>query len=393
MESTSRGRVASSEDKIEQVAQRQTESVTFMNIVIFGLTVSSSWGNGHATLWRSLIKALLRRGHRVAFYEKDVSYYADTRDLHELGEGGALCLYREFAEVREAAARKVDEADLAICTSYCPDGAEASTLILASNAAIKCFYDLDTPVTLDALARSVPITYLPRDGLSGFDLVLSYTGGRALDELRTKLGARCVAPLYGSVDPELHHPVAPRAEFACSVSYLGTYAEDRQGQLEHLFLEPAAAHKEDRFLIGGSQYPGSTPWPANVEIREHMPPQNHAAFFSSSRMTLNITRKAMAEYGFCPSGRLFEAAACGTPILSDCWDGLETFFKPGEEILLVTRPEEVTAAMQRDEGTLRRVGDAARARALRDHTGDVRIAELERLCRRVLETTQVATVG
>ncbi len=110
-------------------------------------------------------------------------------------------------------------------------------------------------------------------------------------------------------------------------------------------------------------------------------------------MTLNITRKAMAEYGFCPSGRLFEAAACGTPILSDCWDGLETFFTPGEEILLVTRPDEVTAAMQQDEGTLRRVGDAARARALRDNTGDVRIAELERLCRRVLETTQVATAG
>ena len=326
-----------------------------MNIVIFGLTVSSSWGNGHATLWRSLIKAMLRRGHRVVFYEKDVSYYADTRDLHDLGRGGMLRLYREFAGIREVAAREVDEADLALCTSYCPDGVEAATLILSSRAAIKCFYDLDTPVTLDALAWNVPVTYLPTHGLSAFDLVLSYTGGRALDELRAKLGARYVAPLYGSVDPELHHPDAPRAEFRCSVSYLGTYAEDRQRQLESLFLAPARALEGEQFLIGGSQYPESVAWPANVRIAEHMPPQKHAAFFTSSRMTLNITRKAMAEYGYCPSGRLFEAAACGTAILSDCWDGLETFFVPGEEMLLVTRSEEVIAATRRTEAALRRM--------------------------------------
>ena len=364
-----------------------------MNIVIFGLTVSSSWGNGHATLWRSLIKALLRRGHRVMFYEKDLPYYAAARDLHELGDGGTLFLYRDFDEVREAAAMELDRADLAICTSYCPDGARAASLILESRAAIRCFYDLDTPVTLDALTKKAQVAYLPADGLSAFDLVLSYTGGRALEELRTKLGARCVAALYGSVDPELHRPVAPRAGLACAVSYLGTYAEDRQDQLQRLFVRPALALEGERFLIGGSQYPQSLAWPGNVDVLEHLPPQDHSAFFSSSRVTLNITRRAMAEYGYCPSGRLFEAAACGTPILSDSWEGLDTFFVPGEEIFVVRNPEEVIAATRRGDASLRAMGDAARARALREHTGEARIVELERICQRVLEPMDLATAG
>ena len=357
-----------------------------MNIVIFGLTVSSSWGNGHATLWRSLIKALLRRGHRVLFYEKDVPYYAGTRDLHELGAGGTLVLYGDFDELRGAASVELDRADLAICTSYCPDGAQAASLILHSKAAIKCFYDLDTPVTLDALAKNVPVSYLPADGLSGFDLVLSYTGGRALEELRTKLGARVVAALYGSVDPELHRPVPARAELACAVSYLGTYAEDRQDQLERLFMQPALALEQERFLIGGSQYPAGLTWPGNVEILKHLPPQDHSAFFSSSRLTLNITRRAMADYGYCPSGRLFEAAACGTPILSD------PFFVPGKEILVVRSAEEAIAATQRSDESLRQMGEAARSRALREHTGEARILELERLCRRVLDAMPMAAV-
>lgn len=358
-----------------------------MNIVIFGLTVSSSWGNGHATLWRSLIKALLRRGHRVTFYERDVPYYANTRDLHELGEGGTLCLYREFREIRQEAARALDRADLGICTSYCPDGAQAADLILESRAAIRCFYDLDTPVTLDALAKKAPVEYLPPQGLSPFDLVLSYTGGRALEELTTKMGARFVAPLYGSVDPELHLPVAPRAELASTLSYLGTYAEDRQDQMTRLFLEPAMARPADRFVVGGSQYPGTIAWPANVAVIEHMPPKDHAAFFSSSVATLNITRRAMAAYGYCPSGRLFEAAACGATILSDRWEGLEAFFEPETEILLVSSADEVLAAMTRDAGELRRIGEAAGRRALREHTGEARIRELEGICKAVLEST------
>ncbi len=372
--------------------EREVRCENSMRIVIFGLTVSSSWGNGHATLWRSLIKSLLRRGHQVTFYERDAPYYARTRDLHEFGAGGKLCLYANFEEIGRAARLDLDVADLAICTSYCADGIVASKLILESQAGIKCFYDLDTPVTLDALARSQTVNYLPPAGLAPFDLVLSYTGGRALDELKTKLGARFVAPLYGSVDPEMHHPVARREDLDCTLSYLGTHAADRQPALELLFLSPATSQPSHRFLLCGSQYPHTIRWPENVMIVEHMRPHDHAAFFSSSRATLNITRRAMADYGYCPSGRLFEAAACETCILSDWWEGLDSFFIPGEEILIVRSAEDVLSAIQQEGGALRRIGAAARVRALADHTGDSRIVELERICKSVLAASRITSI-
>ena len=363
-----------------------------MKIVIFGLSVSSSWGNGHATLWRSLIKALLRRGHQVVFYERDTPYYASARDLHVLEAGGRLCLYTAFEEISHAARIEVDNADLAICTSYCADGMVASRLILDSRAGIRCFYDLDTPVTLDALSRREAVDYLPPEGLTEFDLVLSYTGGRALEELKTKLGARFVAPLYGSVNPEIYHPVERREDLACTLSYLGTHAVDRQPALEMLFLSPAISEPSHRFLLAGSQYPDTIRWPANVEIIEHTRPQDHAAFFSSSRVTLNITRRAMADYGYCPSGRLFEAAACETCILSDWWEGLDSFFTPGEEILIVRSKEDVLSALHLDDGVLRRIGAAARTRALHEHTGDSRIQELERICKSVLAASRITSI-
>ena len=349
-----------------------------MRVVIFGLTVSSSWGNGHATLWRSLIKAMLRRGYRVTFFEKDVPYYAGTRDLWELPAGGTLRLYEEFRAVREEALRSVREADLALVTSYCPDGVEASRMVLEAAGGVRAFYDMDTPVTLDALRTGVEVGYLPPEGLGGFDLVLSYTGGRALEELRTRLGARAVAPLYGSVDPETHHPVAPVEAFRAELSYLGTYAEDRQAALTRLFLEPAGRLPEKRFLIGGAQYPDEFPWTRNIAFTGHLEPAQHPGFFCSGRATLNVTRRAMAEYGYCPSGRLFEAAACGVPLLSDQWAGLSQFCTPGEEILLVDTAQDVLDTLCLSDVELRRVAEAARARALREHTADCRVRDLER---------------
>lgn len=354
-----------------------------MHIVIFGLTVSSSWGNGHATLWRSLIKAMLQRGHTVTFYERDVPYYADARDLHDLPEGGRLRLYTALSEIEQEARRDLDTADLAVCTSFCPDGAAASALILESRAALKAFYDLDTPVTLDALRAGVKVDYLPRDGLAAFDFVLSYTGGRALEELQTQLGARRAEPLYGSVDVENHRPTSPRDQYRATLSYLGTYAADRQTALTNLFLSPAATLPNQRFLIGGAQYPESFPWTGNIAFVRHVPPSLHPAFFCSSRATLNVTRAAMASYGFCPSGRLFEAAACGVPVLSDSWEGLEEFFEPGREIIRVTTSEEVVAALTLSDRDLQRIAEAARERTLTQHTGACRVRELERICESV----------
>ncbi len=348
-----------------------------VKIVIFGLTVSSSWGNGHATLWRSLIKALLRRGHRVTFYEKDVPYYASTRDLWGLPPGGHLRLYEFLHEIREEIVLELRQADLAIVTSYCPDGPAASELVLQHAHGVRAFYDMDTPVTLDCLRSASPVAYLPPEGLGAFDLVLSYTGGRALEELRTRLGARVVAPLYGSVDPETHHPVPAVAAFRAQLSYLGTFAEDRQRAVETLFVEPARRMPAGRFLIGGAQYPESFPWTDNIFFTGHLEPAQHPAFFCSGRATLNVTRRAMAEYGYCPSGRLFEAAACGVPLLTDGWEGLEQFFTPGEQILRVDTSEDVLGTLCLTDMELQRVSEAARERALREHTNEQRAVDLE----------------
>ncbi len=346
-----------------------------MKLVIFGLTVSSSWGNGHATLWRGLCRSLARRGHEVTFFERDVPYYAQHRDLNEL-PGGRLVLYRDWENVRAQASEALRLADCGMVTSYCPDGIAASELVLGADV-VRVFYDLDTPVTLSQLRHGRSVSYIGDRGLRDFDLVLSYTGGSALRALREELGARRVAPLYGSVDPEVHRPVATRDAYAADLSYLGTYAEDRQEVLERLFIEPARRLPHLRFVIGGAQYPPEFPWTENVYFVRHLPPGEHSAFYSSSRVTLNVTRRAMAEMGYCPSGRLFEAAACGAPILSDDWAGLDEFFEPGKEILVARGTEEAMEVLLLPEAELGRVAAAARARVLAQHTADCRALELE----------------
>ena len=358
-----------------------------MKLVIFGLTISSSWGNGHATLWRGLLRAFAKRGHDVVFFERDVPYYAAHRDLCEL-EHGQLRLYAQWEDVRHDAARELDDADAGMVTSYCPDGIAASELVLDSSVGRRVFYDLDTPVTLSQLSAGERVPYLPPQGLGDFDLVLSYTGGEALTELRSRLHARHAAPLYGSVDPNEHRPVNPVAAYRSDLSYLGTYAEDRQRALAELFLEPARRLPSMRFLIGGAQYPSSFPWSENIHFKRHLPPAEHPAFFSSSRMTLNVTRRAMAAMGWCPSGRLFEAAACGVPILSDSWAGLDQFFTPGAEIFVAENSDDAVGAIGLDDATLRAVASAARERALTEHTAERRAAELESM----LATVAAATV-
>lgn len=357
-----------------------------MHITIFGLTISSSWGNGHATLWRGLCRALVRRGHRITFFEKDVPYYRQHRDLERL-DGVDLVLYPEWAEIADLARRKCAESDVAMVTSYCADGAAACALVLDSAARLKTFYDLDTPVTLEHLALGDRVPYLPEGGLAGFDLVLSYTGGSALTELRTRLGAKRVAPLYGSVDPEVHTPVPVNTHYASDLSYLGTYAADRQEKLERLFLAPARALENRRFTMAGSCYPADFPWTENLFYFRHLPPSEHAPFFASSRLTLNLTRGAMAKYGFCPSGRLFEAAASGVPLLTDDWDGLDLFFGPGE-VRRVANTEDVIAAVQLSDEELRRQARAARERVLSAHTADHRAVELEELLESALAHTR-----
>jgi spore maturation protein CgeB len=346
-----------------------------VKLVIFGLTISSSWGNGHATLWRGLCRALGTRSHDVVFFERDVSYYAAHRDT-TAPAGCTLRLYGNWDAVRDEARAALATADVGMVTSYCPDAQDACDLVLESKT-VRMFYDLDTGVTLARLKAGEPVSYLPSQGLGEFDVVLSYTGGRALDEL-TALGARYVAPLYGSVDPDAHRPLMAAEDLPRGhLSYLGTYAADRQHRLEELFIEPARRRPDRKFVIGGSQYPADFPWTQNIYYVWHMPPPRHPAFYGSSAITLNVTRDAMADMGYCPSGRLFEAAACGTPILSDTWEGLDTFFEPGREILVARSTDEALAALDLPPDELVRVARAARERTLAEHTAGCRARDLE----------------
>jgi len=358
------------------VTQLHASGVVDMKLVIFGLSVSSSWGNGHATLWRGLCRALAKRGHTVVFFERDTPYYSEHRDLTELA-GGELVLYSDWDRILPLARKHLDETDAAMVTSFCPDGVAASELALSSPAPVRVFYDLDTPVTLERLRAGLPVTYIGPAGLRDFDLVLSYTGGAALTALRDYLGARRVVPLYGSVDPFVHFRVAPVERYRSDLSYLGTYAEDRQRKLDHLFLDPARRLPHMRFAIGGAMYPHTFPWSRNIYFLRHLSPAEHAAFYCSSMLTLNVTRGAMAAMGFCPSGRLFEAAACGVPILSDEWEGLDQFFRPGSEIVVARSTEDVVDALGMGPDELARIGAAGRERALDEHTADHRAGELE----------------
>jgi spore maturation protein CgeB len=343
-------------------------------IVIFGLTVSSSWGNGHATVWRGLLRSLAAMGHSVTFFERDVPWYAGARDLHQ-GDGYELVLYSDWDEIAARAEAELARADAGIVTS-CPDAIAAAELILATPELVRVFYDLDTPVTLERLRRGETVEYLPADGLGRFDLVLSFTGGKALDELRARLGARTALPLYGSADINAHQPVPPVPHYACDLSYLGTYAADRQDGVQRLLLHPAQTLPEKQFVIGGSLYPGDFPRTENLRFIDHVPPGEHPAFYCSSRITLNVTRGAMASFGYCPSGRLFEAAACGTPILSDTWEGLDEFFEPGREILLARSTGDAVDAMRLPDAELAAIAARARRRVLAHHTAARRAEQL-----------------
>lgn len=347
-----------------------------MKIVIFGLSITSSWGNGHATTFRALARALHARGHDIVFFEKDQEWYASNRDMPE----PPFCqmrIYQSWSQVRSAARAALRDADVAVVGSYFPDGAKAIPLVFESKVPVKAFYDIDTPITVAAL-RSDAADYLRPDQVPGFDLYFSFTGGPLLQELESKFGAQMAVPLYCSFDPDRYRFAAVRSEYACDFSYMGTYAADRQDRIEELFCTPARKLPRKKFILAGPQYPESISWPGNVKRITHVAPASHAAFYSSSRLTLNVTRQQMVRAGYSPSVRLFEAAACGTAIVSDYWEGLETFLTPGKEILVPRSPDDVVEYLNTaDYAEIARIGRNARERVLAEHTADKRASEFE----------------
>jgi spore maturation protein CgeB len=341
-----------------------------MKLVVLGLSLGSSWGNGHATTFRALLSAFAERGHEVLFLEREVPWYAGAhRDLAD--PDWCRLEYYPDLEALEGWRVEVADADAVMVGSYVPEGVAVGQWVQRVARGTTAFYDIDTPVTLAKLARG-DHEYLSPDVIPGYDVYLSFTGGPTLERLEREFGSPAARALYCSVDPARYQPldVAKRWD----LTYLGTYSDDRQPTLTRLLLDVARACPERSFAVAGPQYPAEIDWPANVERIEHLPPAEHAAFYSASRATLNVTRADMIAAGWSPSVRLFEAAACGTPIVSDRWNGIDDVLTPGREIVLADSTADVITTL---DGDLAAIGAAARARVLGGHTAAHRAAELE----------------
>ncbi len=349
-----------------------------MKVVILGLTITSSWGNGHATTFRSLCRALHGRGHSIDFVEKDVEWYASHRDL-PTPPYCRVWLYQDWQYQGRALALKLaKDADVVVVGSYFPDAIAATEAMLENITAPVTFYDIDTPITLAALREQGTTDYLRADHIPYYAAYMSFTGGPALEELQATYGSPLAAALYCSVDPALYHSVPAQDVYRSDVSYLGTFAADRQGKLMQLMQGAARALPEQSFLVAGPMYPPGTLWTANTRVLSHVAPADHAAFYSSARFTLNLTRSEMVRMGYSPSVRLFEASACGAAILSDNWAGLNTFLTPGEEIVTVSDAKTVIDALENmSEHERVRMGARARERILDEHTSEHRAIEFE----------------
>jgi spore maturation protein CgeB len=345
-----------------------------LHIVILGLSITSSWGNGHATTYRGLVRELTARGHDVLFLERDAEWYAANRDLPRPPHGRTV-LYHSLGELKRRFTAQVRDADLVIVGSYVPDGARVGEWVTHVAHGVTAFYDIDTPVTLAHLARG-ETEYLTRALVPRYHLYLSFTGGPTLERLEQEFGAQAARALYCSVDPATYRPDPVPTRY--DLGYMGTYSPDRQRGLTHLLMEPARRWWEGRFAVAGPQYPASIRWPANVRRIDHLSPALHRGFYNAQRFTLNLTRADMIAAGYSPSVRLFEAAACGTPIVSDAWDGIDEVLTPGREVLIARSAADVLGYVRDlpDEERLA-IGARARARILAEHTSAHRAEELE----------------
>jgi spore maturation protein CgeB len=345
-----------------------------MRIVVLGLSITSSWGNGHATTYRGLLRALADRGHDVLFLERDVTWYAKQRDLPQ----PSFCrvsLYGSLHELRQQHTGDVRNADLVIVGSYVPEGVAVGDWVCRTATGVTAFYDIDTPVTLAKL-RAGDHEYIEPRLIGRFQLYLSFTGGPVLERLEREYASPAARPLYCSFDPSLYYPQPLSHDW--DLGYMGTYSDDRQPTLERLLVGAARFWGGGRFVVAGPQYPEHVKWRPNIERFEHLPPSAHRSFYCRQRFTLNVTRAAMIEAGYSPSVRLFEAAACGTPIISDAWDGLETLLRFDSEILVATTTRQVIEWIVDMPATQRRaIGDRARARVLSEHTAAHRARQLE----------------
>lgn len=353
---------------------------------MLGLSMTPARGNGHAAIYRGLVRELTLRGHEVLFLERDPSALAANRDL-PAPPYGRTALYAGVEDLRERFARDIKAADVVLVGSRVPDGIAIGQWV-QQIARCFVFYDIDTPLTLAAIDRR-ECDYLTAELMAGYDLYLSTTGGPLLRRIERYYGSPRARSLYCAIDPTEYTPRDMVRTW--DLGFLGTYSDDRRPSIEALLLEPARQMPEGRFAVAGPDFPEDLSWPENVTRLEHVAADQHPEFYSAQRFTLNITRREMLSAGYSPSVRLFEAAACATPVISDYWSGLDTIFVPGSEMLVASSTADIVRYLQTTrESERQRMGRRARQRVLAQHTVGHRAAELEQHLREILSIDRSA---
>jgi spore maturation protein CgeB len=349
-----------------------------MRIAFFGSSLVSAYWNGAATYYRGIVKALAARGHRITFYEPD----AWDRQKHRDIEDPPWARVMVYPATEDGAYRALDdawEADLVVKASgvgVMDDLLEAAVLDLKSPSNMVAFWDVDAPSTLERTGND------PRDPFRNliprYDAIFTYGGGKPVVNAYLALGARECVPIYNALDPETHYPVAADRRFEGDLGFLGNRLPDREARVDEFFLKPAAALPEMRGLLGGAGW-GDKPKPDNVRYFDHVYTRDHNAFNSTPRAVINISRESMARFGFSPATRVFEAAGAAACLITDAWEGIDSFFEPGREILVAANGEEVISHMRKlSPARAREVGQSAYRRANAQHTYAHRATEVER---------------
>jgi len=339
-----------------------------MKIAFYGSSLVSSYWNGAATYYRGMIRTLAALGHDITFFEPDIYDRQKHRDI-EPPDWCRIVVYPGTIEAALAAAEHCAAFDVVVKCSgvgFADNELLGFLLDAASPEALRIFWDVDAPATL-AEMRAAPNHPL-RQAMSRLDMVLTYGGGAPVVEAYRSFGAPGCVPVYNALDPETHHPVPPDPRFAADLAFLGNRLPDREARVEAFFLAPAARLPGQHFLLGGSGW-DDKPRSANVAYLGHVGTGDHNAFNATPKAVLNISRDSMAENGFSPATRVFEAAGAAACLITDAWEGIELFLAPGEEVL-VARDGQDVAELLTDLTPVRAkaIGEAALRRVLAEHT-------------------------
>jgi spore maturation protein CgeB len=349
-----------------------------LSIAFFGSSLVSAYWNGAATYYRGVLLALAARGHRITFYEPDAFDRQAHRDMPDPSWARVVVYPVDNSDGVLRALDEAHNADLVVKASgvgVFDALLEAQIPAIKRPSALAVFWDVDAPATLDRVAADCDDAF--RQLIPAYDMILTYGGGPPVVTAYRRFGARSCVPIYNGLDPATHYPVAPEPRFACDLGLVANRLPDRERRIEEFFLAVAADLPARRFILGGNGW-ADKPMSANIAYVGHVYTRDHNVFNASASAVLNVSRDSMAAYGYSPATRVFEAAGAGACIITDAWEGISEFFEPGREILVAANGPAVAERLARlTPQQARRVGEAARARALAEHTYGKRVEVLE----------------